>query len=93
MAEGGGMVCVHPAPPLMLSQCFLSLSLELVLRHQPGTLACPMPGGQQKMTGRSACSRCGGGTSMPPCRLPACLTTDSYCPALWGLSVWGEGSP
>lgn len=37
---------------LMLSQCFLSLSLELVLRDRLGTLAHLMPGGQQKTTGR-----------------------------------------
>lgn len=42
------LLCVQLAPPLMLSQCFLSLSLELVLRYRPGTLAHPMPGGPEE---------------------------------------------
>lgn len=67
----GWLVCVHLAPPLMLSQCFLSLSLELVLRYRPGTLARPKPGGQRKKTGRSARARRGRGTSTPArCHLP-----------------------
>ena len=37
----------------------------------------------------------GGGhqyTSPPPAVLSPCLTTDSYCPSLWGLSALGEGT-
>lgn len=85
----GGMVCVHSAPPLMQSQCFLSLSLELVLRHQPGTLAgCPTPGASRRQAVLPE-PAAAGGTSTPPA---ASLTTDSCCPALRGLSVWGKGS-
>lgn len=31
-------------------------------------------------------------TSPPPAVLSPCLTTDSYCPPLWGLSALGEGN-
>lgn len=95
-SRGLGAWSVHTAPLLMLSQCFLSLSLELVLQYQLGTLAHLMPGGQQKKTGRSARARCGGGTSTPPAAHrsspSAYLTTDSCCPALRGLSARGAGS-
>ena len=94
----GGVVCrlvsVHPAPPLMLSQCFFSLSLELVLRYRPSTLAHPMPGGpvEEDRPLRPCPPAAGAPAHSPAARRPTCLITDSCCPALRGLSVWGEGS-
>lgn len=49
-----------------------------------------------KMTGAPLKPATGGDTSIPALSLPAvlspCLTTDSCCPSLWGLSALGEGN-
>lgn len=69
--RAGGAVCrlVCPSgPPLMLSQCFFSLSLELVLRYRPSTLARPMPGGRARRQAAPPAPACGGG--MPAARRP-----------------------
>lgn len=71
----------------MLSQCFLSLSLELVLRYQPGALARPMPGGQWKEDGRPACAHPHRGACQPARARHLGLFTDFCCPALRGLSL------
>ena len=79
---GGDMVCrllcVHLAPPRGLG-C-------------GGGCEC---GAYWKMTGAPLTPAFGGGhqyTSPPPAVLSPCLTTDSYCPSLWGLSALGEGT-
>lgn len=96
-SRGLGAWSVHTAPLLMLSQCFLSLSLELVLQYQLGTLAHLMPGGQQKKTGRSARARCGGGTStLPAARRssPICLPHHRLLlPSPPGPQCSGRGEP
>ena len=49
-----------------------------------------------KMTGAPLKPATGGDTSIPALSLPAvlspCLTTDSCCPSLWGLSALGKGN-
>lgn len=84
----GGMICVHPVPPLMLSQCFFSLSLELVLRHQPGALAgCPMPGASGRRQAAPPVSATRGhqhATRHPPPASPQTLVAQPS-----GASVFG----
>lgn len=96
-SRGLGAWSVYSAPLLMLSQCFFSLSLELVLRYQPGTLAHPMLGGQRKKTGCSARARRGGGTSMPPAAhhsSPVCLPHHRLLlPSPLGPQCLGQGEP
>lgn len=91
-----GAWSVHPAPLLILSQCFLSLSLELVLRYQLGTLAHLMPGAsRRRQAALPVPAAAGAPARYPPLiarRPSAYLTRDSCCPALRGLSARGVGS-
>lgn len=84
------MVC-PPCTLLMLSQCFLSLSLELVLRYQLGTLAHLMPGASRRRPAAPPCPLRRGHPHAAR-RPPAYLTRDSCCPALRGLRARGAGS-
>ncbi|CAI9161137.1 unnamed protein product [Rangifer tarandus platyrhynchus] len=91
--RAGGMVCrlVCPSgPPLMLSQCFFSLSLELVLRYQPSTLARPMPGGRARRQAAPPASAHGGGTSASRRPLAAPQTLVASPP---GPQFLGRGEP
>lgn len=84
--RGGGMVCVHSVPPLMLSQCFFSLSLELVLRHQPGTLAGrPTPGA----SGRRQAAPPMPATAGAPARCPLPASPQTLIAQPSGASVFG----
>lgn len=89
---GGYRFCVHLSPPLMLSQCFFSLSLELVLQHLTLRAGPSHAGGpaerRQAVQPAPACS--GAPASHTHCLV--CLVIDSCCPAIGGLSAWGEGS-
>lgn len=83
------LLCVHLAPPLMLSQCFLSLSLELVLRYRPGTLAHPMPRGPEEDRPLRPCPPAAGPPAQQPAtrHLPASPQTFIAQPS--GASVFG----
>lgn len=95
-SRGLGAWSVHTAPLLMLPQCFLSLSLELVLQCQLGTLAHLMPGASRRRQAAPPVPAAAGAPARCPpllARRPsAYLTTDSCCPALRGLSARGAGS-
>lgn len=89
---GGYRFCVHLSPPLMLSQCFFSLSFELVLQHLTLRAGPSHVGGvSRKKTGRPARTRLQRGTSQPHL-LPRLPLHRLLLPSYWGLSVWGEGS-
>lgn len=86
---------VHLSPPLMLSQCFFSLSFELVLRYptrRPGPSHARGASGKKTGCPARARLRRGHPATQPTACCLVCLIIDSCCPALWGLSVWGEGS-
>lgn len=75
-------------PPLMLSQCFLSLFLELHsgTRPSPGPSHAGGPAGRRQAVQPGPL---GGGARKPAHRPPRHRL---LLPALRGLSVWGEGS-
>lgn len=85
---GGYRFCVHLSPPLMLSQCFFSLSFELVLQHLTLRAGPSHVGGsaerRQAVQPAPACS--GAPASHTYCLV--CLFIDSCCPAI-GASVFG----
>lgn len=90
--DGGYRFCVHLSPPLMLSQCFFSLSFELVLQHLTLRAGPSHVGGvSRKKTGRPARTRLQRGTSQPHL-LPRLPLHRLLLPSYWGLSVCGEGS-
>lgn len=97
-AEGWGQglwaaLCPPCTSTNAVSVFFLSLSracTPVPTRH-PG----PSHAGGASGRGQAAppVPACGGAPAhQPAARRPICLTTDSCCPALRGLSVWGEGS-
>lgn len=74
----------------MLSQCFFSLSLELVLRYRPSTLARPMPGGRARRQAAPPAPAHGGGTPAAR-RPPAAPQTLVASPP--GPQFFGRGEP
>lgn len=87
--EAAGSVSTS-SPPLMLSQCFLSLSLELVLRHLTLRAGLSHVGGpaERRQAVQPEPTR-----SRAPANQPHPLPLHRLLlPSPWGLSVWGEGS-
>lgn len=91
--SGGGWgrgyrFCVHFSPPLMLSQYFFSLSLELVLQHLTLRAGLSHVGGpaERRQAVQPIPASSGAPTSHTHCLV--CLFIDSCCPA-FGASVFG----